>query len=387
MDGNRFDFHKLYLGRFRRDKLNAGLTVGIFCVIVLVLTAADFWQGDRLFSETENRVLASKPKPSPASVLDGSYMEDYETYVTDQFVGRDKWIGIKTGTDIMLQKREINGVYLGRDGYLIEKHETQDYPAEVTERKLELLETLTKRWDARVMLVPTADNILTDRMPAYAEYYDQYALLEKVRSRVGEERLIDVYPVLMEHSGEEIYYRTDHHWTSLGAWYGYRTWAEALGEEPQVAAEDMATVTEDFLGTLHAKINLPVEPDSIEYFPATTDLSVRLTYDLQTESSSYYEEDYLETKNKYGYFLDDNHAFIEIDTGLHNGRTLFVIKDSYANCMIPLLAMHYEKVYVVDLRYMNGKLFPFMERYEPEMGMDVLVLYNCIHFLEEFRYW
>ncbi|MCM1112351.1 MAG: DHHW family protein [Muribaculum sp.] len=384
---DRLGKRQAYLGQFRRDKLNAGLTVGIFCVIVLVLTAADLMQSDRLFSETENRLLASRPEPSVGRVLDGSFMEAYETYVTDQFVERDKWIGIKTGTDLLLQKREINGVYLGRDGYLIEKHDPRDYPAETVRRKLELLETLTKRWDARVMLVPTADNVLTDRMPPYAEFYDQRAFLEEVRSRVGEARLIDVYPVLLEHSGEEIYYRTDHHWTSLGAWYGYRTWAEAMGEIPQVSPQDAVTVAEDFLGTLHARLNFPVEPDRIEYFPATTERPVRLLYDMQTETDSCYEEKYLAAKNKYGYFLDDNHAFIEMDTSLRNGRTLFVLKDSYANCMIPLLAMHYEKIYVVDLRYLNGKLFPFMECYEPETGMDVLVLYNCIHFLEEFRYW
>ena len=63
-----------------------------------------------------------------------------------------------------------------------------------------------------------------------------------------------------------------------------------------------------------------------------------------------------------------------------------MIKDSYANCLIPLLTAHYERIYVMDLRYFNGRLFQFMEKYEPETGMDVLVLYNCIHFLEEFAY-
>ena len=363
------------------------MTTGLICAILLAFTVTDLFKDDRIFSETENRLLAQKPEFSRESVFDGSFMEKYDSYVTDQFVGRDKWINVKTRADVAMQRHEVNGVYLGSDGYLIEQHLEADYPDELVEKKLTLLKNLVERWDAKVMLVPTADNILMDKLPAYAEYYDQSALLESVREQVGEEHYIDVYNTLWEHRGEEIYYRTDHHWTSLGAYYGYQTWRAATEQKRRIFHAEAKTVSEDFLGTLHSKINLPVSPDTIEYYPVTELLKVQLTYDLQTKSDSFYEESYLETKNQYGYFLDDNHAFIEIDTGYHNGKTLFVIKDSYANCMIPLLAFHYEKVYVVDLRYMNGKLFPFMESYEPEDGMDVLVLYNCVHFLEEFNYW
>lgn len=367
---------------------NAALTTGLICAILLTFTAADLLKEDRLFSETENRVLAQKPELSRESVLDGSFMEKYDTYVTDQFVSRDRWIEVKTRSDIALQKREVNGVYLGKDDYLIERHAEADFSEELIEQKLTLLGDLSERWDARVMLVPTADNILTDKLPAYADYFDQGAFLDSVKEQVGEDWYIDVYSVLREHRDEEIYYRTDHHWTSRGACYGYQAWAASMGEVPRVySAKTAEKVSETFLGALHSKLNLPVTPDTIEYYPITDLLPVRLTYDMQKERDSFYEESYLGTKNQYGYFLDDNHAFIEIDTGYHNGKTLFVIKDSYANCMIPLLAFHYETIYVADLRYMNGKLFPFMESYEPEDGMDVLVLYNCVHFLKDFKYW
>ena len=112
-----------------------------------------------------------------------------------------------------------------------------------------------------------------------------------------------------------------------------------------------------------------------------------MTYDLKKTSDTCYEWSHLDTRNKYAFFLDDNHALVEIDTGSQEGGTLFVVKDSYANCLVPLLAAHYEKIYVMDLRYFNGRLFTFMESCLPEEGeMDVLLLYNCIHFLEEFKY-
>ncbi len=374
--------------RMDRDKFHAFLTVGVICVILLAFTVADFLNEDRLYSEKEKRVLASKPKLSQESLLNGSFMEDYEEYVTDQFVARDKWIGIKTSVDLALQKQEINGVYLCEDDYLIEKHEEADYPSELVEEKLALLEPLVERWDAKVMLVPTADNIMKHKLPKHAEYFDQAAFLEKVAARVGEEHYVDVYSMLLEHRDEELYYRTDHHWNSRGAYYGYRAWEAAMGYPAiNYKLDSMETVSENFLGTLYSKVNISVKPDTITYFPSTDRLPKSITYDMTTRSNTYYETKYLDTMNQYGFFLDDNHAFVEIDTGISNGKTLFLIKDSYANCMIPLLAVQYDKIYVVDLRYMNGKLFPFMESLEPENGMDVLVLYNCVHFLEEFKYW
>ncbi len=369
------------------EKRNALVTVSLILGIILMLTIGDFISEDRLFSETENRILASKPAFSAEALFGGDYTEKFETYVTDQFVSRDKWIRIKTYTDVILQKQEINGVYLGADGYLLEQHLPKNYTVAQETKKIDLLEVLVERWNAMVMLVPTADNILTDKMPAYAPYYDETRLLSQVEERIGEERCVDVYTMLEEHAGEEIYYRTDHHWTSLGAYYGYLAWAEAMGIPAEgYGKEGLETVTKDFLGTLHSKVNLEMQGEPIQYFPATVSRPMTVTYDLRNTSDSCYEKSHLDTKNKYAFFLDDNHAFVEIDTEYHNGKVLFVIKDSYANCFVPLLIPHYEKIYVMDLRYFNGKLFEFMEKYEPEEGMDVLVLYNCIHFLEEFVY-
>lgn len=370
------------------EKRNAILTAGIICAILLTFAAADLFHADRLYSETENRMLASRPELTEESVKSGKYSREYEAYVTDQFINRDKWIAVKTGMDILLQKKDMKGVYLGKDGFLIEQHLPQDYTHIQETKKIALLEKLVRDWNAKAMLVPTADNVLKDKLPLNASYYDQAAFLAEVEQQIGSRYFINVYGILKEHSQEEIYYRTDHHWTSLGAYYGYLAWAEAVGTAPKFYSTNrMRTASEDFLGTLHSRLNISMKGDSITYFPETVKRPVSVTYDFDKTVSSYYEESYLETKNKYGFFLDGNHALVEIDTSYRNGKTLFVIKDSYANSLIPLLTPHYEKIYVVDLRYFNGSLYDFMDRCEPEKGMDVLVLYNCIHFLEEFQYY
>ncbi len=369
------------------EKRNTLLTIWMICAVILVFTVTDVFNETRTFSDTENRILAAKPEFTWDELFYGDYTKDYEDYVTDQFVSRDVWIGIKTNADIALQKKEINGVFLGEDDYLIEVHKPEDYTEELEDKKLAALKKLVDTWEAKVMLVPTADNILTDKLPLFATYYNESAFLEKVKKEVGTDNYVDVYSVLKEHAEEEIYYRTDHHWTSLGAYYGLQAWAASVNRYPYpYSLGDMVAVSDDFEGTLHSRINIDVKKDTIYCFPETKVRPIKVTYDNTVVRDSLYEESYLETKNQYGYFLDDNHALVEIDTEYKNGRTLFVIKDSYANCMIPLLTTHYEKIYVLDLRYYNGRLFELMEKYEPEDGMDVLVLYNCIHFLEDFRY-
>lgn len=370
------------------EKRNAILTIGIICGIILAFTAADYVSGDRLYSETENRMLAMKPTFTKEALFSGEYTSDYEEYVTDQFISRDKWTGIKNRADILMQKKSINGVYLGRDGYLLERHNPDDYSTQLEGSKIALLKKLVDRWNAKVMLVPTADNILTDKLPANAAYHDQRSFLQWVKRQIGQRNYVDVYAALMEHREEEIYYRTDHHWTSLGAYYGYLAWVEKAVRLPNsYDTESLVTVSENFQGTLQSRINLPAGTDRIQYFLATASRPVEVTYDYGRTTNSLYEEKYLETKNQYGFFLDDNHAFVEIQTDYQNGKTLFLIKDSYANSLIPLLTQNFETIYVVDLRYFNGKLFDFMEDYEPDNGMDVLVLYNCIHFLEDFQYY
>lgn len=145
------------------------------------------------------------------------------------------------------------------------------------------LTKLVNHWDAKVMLVPTADNILTDKLPAFAPYYDEERLLTKVRNSIGEEHYIDVYHALQEHAQEPIYYRTDHHWTSLGAYYGFLAWADSVGRFPYpYDVNGMKTVSENFQGTLQSRINVDWTKDSIQYFPETEKKAVSVTYDLRT---------------------------------------------------------------------------------------------------------
>ena len=382
----------------KKSKISAIMTLLLLGGILVGLTILDMVTPDRKFSSYENRILASRPAFSFESLFNGSYTADYETYVTDQFVYRDGWITWKTATDVVLGKTEVGGVYLATDKTLIEQHLPEEIDEADVEKCLELLVKLEK-WQEeaggrfRVMLIPTADNILTDRLPAYAAYYDQQDIQNRLRSLLNDSNVINVTDTLLEHKSEKIYYGTDHHWTTRGAYYGYLVWTESMGMTE--VSYNVEWVSESFLGTLHSAVGLSVEPDVIEaYQPKSLKEGGRgmlVYYDFAEEPvDSPYAPSHLETKNQYAYFLDDNHPFIRIETGTVDpaaaGKSLFVIKDSYANCMIPFLTEHYETVYVLDLRYYNASLFSLLKDCKEEKEMDILVLYNVIHFIEDFRY-
>lgn len=376
------------------EKKHAVVTVVFWCGILIAFLAAGLLGKDRLYSEKERRVLAQKPALNTSALLDGSYKDAYEEYAADQFPGRDKWLSLKTDSEVLLGKRAINGIYLGEDGYLFEQHLPWKTDTDLIDQRLTQLKELSDKYHAKAMLVPTADQILTDKLPAGAPVYDQSDLIRQAKDRLGEQNVIDPTEDLKARKEESIYYRTDHHWTTLGAYYGYLSWKAKTGSVGAVhfLPEQFICVSDTFCGTLGSRINLSGWEETYEltdrifYAPQTQYRPVEITYDLKEKRDSLYEEKYLETGNQYGFFLDDNHAIAEIETGYHNGRQLFLIKDSYANCLIPFLTVHYEKITAVDLRYYNGSLFSLIEQKKTPM-MDVLVLYNCIHFIEEFRYY
>lgn len=373
------------------------VTVCFFGLLLFLTAGFDLLKKDRFFSETENRILAGKPDFQIKEFLGGSFSRDYEEYISDQFLFRDKWILLKTYTDLGLRKKEINGVYYVFPDTLLEKHagKNLERQAEEARRRLkEFADWCEGKYRLSVMLVPTADEIYKERLPKFAPYFNQEVYLNQVKedlNNVNGAIFVDISEQLKEHRAEEVFYRTDHHWTTLGAFYGYRTWKDEVlkRSENTVSKADLEnykriTVTKDFLGTLHSKINIPIEPDKMEVFLPKKEQQNEIYYDFKKEAvAGFYEERFLKKKDKYSLFFGGNHDFIEIRTENKEKRNILVIKDSYANCFIPFLAEDYAAIYVADFRYYKGDTEDIAEKYEID---DILVLYNVVHFAEEFRY-
>lgn len=369
-------------------RINSIITTLIFIVIVAALSIMSIMKPDRNFSSNENRYLAQKPEFSAKSLFDGSYTSDYEEYVTDQFVFRDGFISMKTVCEIFSGKKDVNGVFIADDGYLIEAHPDSEIDSELCMRNADrMIDFVNEMKNAdgmnsvSIMIVPTAVIILEDKLPAYSTTFDQNGLIDYISEGTGDS-FVDVRPVLSTNSDEYIYYKTDHHWTTLGAYLAYEEWAVKNGMVPLMEEEfDIRTVADDFLGTLYSKINFSLSKDTITVYNAPEEYSYNVDYNMgQLQTDTLYNEEALDTKDKYSYFLNGNNAVVDIKANVDNDRKLLIIKDSYAHCFAPFAANHFEETVIIDLRYLKKPVKTIVEEY----GItDILVLYNAVHFAQD----
>ncbi len=357
----------------------------IFCAVIAGLTAASMLNPVRERSETENRDLAQMPTFSLESLFKGDFTSDYETFITDQFVARDAWIAVKTYAELALGKRDSNNVYFADDGYYIEKFTPDETQVDTNIAYIaEFLSHVKDKYNTRVMIAPTSSLVLADKLPANAPNWDQNGMLDRLAS-LG--NFVDTRDILLEHKDEYIYYRTDHHWTTQGAYYAYLELAESLGFEALAPEELVETVlSEDFLGTTIAKLGISANEDTMIKLESKNQPTVSLDYNMGLkQTDTLYDESKLETRDKYGYFLGGNDPIIDITTSVDNGKTLLMVKDSYAHCMIPLLVNHYERIILIDLRHFNAGVETYIEMLEADGAKidDVVVLYNASGFADD----
>ena len=369
-----------------RRRIHSSGPMGLLLLIYLgTMALANLLTPVQAFSETENRVLQEQPNFSLRTLLSGRFTSDYERYASDQIALRNLWIGIKTDADRALGKRESNGVFLGKGGYLMERY-TSPPDAQVIERgqALQAFHQATPELAKVMMLVPTAAAFFPDKLPAYAPVGDQLMDLERMREVLPDGiRLADAYSALYPERSRAIFYQTDHHWTAKGAYCAYRELGAYLGFVPQ--AEDsfrIQSVTDDFYGSLHAKSGFRHLPaDQIPLYMPKEESALTVLYEEEGRvTSTLYEMPRLQEKDKYAVFLDGNHALLRIMTDGPPEKKLLVVKDSYANSLIPFLTGHYGEIDVVDLRYYSESLLSLVR----ERGFqDMLILYNSKTFFED----
>ena len=226
------------------------------------------------------------------------------------------------------------------------------------------------------ILVPMAAQVLTDKLPAHAPVTDYTAILQ-VLTDAGVDTT-DVLSALAAHSSENIYYRTDHHWTSLGAYYAYCAWR---GIEPTAGEWTQEVLCDDFYGTTWNKVPLPTVPaEEITAWYKHINRSVSYN-NGQYETDSIYERKYLSGSDQYAVFLNSNQAQTVIEGSGKSGK-LLLIKDSYGNTFSQFPVEDYAEVHVLDLRFFKGGV----TEYAKENGItDTLVLYGTQSFVKDTR--
>lgn len=353
------------------------LTVCVLCAGILSLSACLLIMPKKEFSENENRYLEKMPELSVKTVLGGEYTESLGDWLADHFPMRDFFMSLKTGAEMAGGRREINHIYIAKDDYLIEPYAEPQNTERIVDTLVRFYEKI-KENDVAVslMLVPTAVTVYGDRLPAYAPSSDQMKTAREIYDATGIPA-VDCSEKLLAASEEQLYYRTDHHWTTAGAYCGYLAYCEEKGISPVPReALDPSTVTDEFAGTLYSKVNdYSHKKDEITIFTNPADELVVTYPDTEEVSDSLYNFDYLSQKDKYSMFLNNIHPLVEIENKkAASDAVLMLIKDSYANSMVPFLAHHYKKIYVFDTRYYKEGPSAFLA--EHGEVTDVLLLYN-----------
>lgn len=404
------------------------LTVSLITAFILCFSVWCLVAPKQTFSENENRALASWPVYSFTALKDGSYMSGIQTYLSDHFPLRDPFMTLKTKYEMLTGREEINDIYLAKDGYYIEAYKTPKQQKKIITQFQKLQDAITTdaKQNVRVMLVPTAISTYNAKLPGSAPdrgVLRQVDTMNEIYAALPNMQKVDAWSALQAAAAQEagnagnaqsmagteaagntrssgnadgaqpvagaeaagsdtaaatgLYYHTDHHWTTHGAYVGYQAYCGAAGLSPIPEADFQTTcVTTDFHGTIFSKLHDSTVPgDAITLYENPANQLTVSYPDTGEVTDTLYNRDYLAQKDKYSMFLNNLHPLVEITNATADSdRQLVLIKDSYANSMVPFLVNHYQKIYVFDTRYYRFGPSSFINEH-PEVT-DVLLLYN-----------
>lgn len=362
-------------------KVSDKIQIIIFMAMTIGFMIFMFVVPDKDFSEQENRVLSGAPSVSVEGLKTAQFMKDLESYLTDQFPMRDSWISMKSYAERIIGKTENNGTFFCKDDTLISKFNEPD--KELLDTNIEAVNAFADSIDVPVYfsLIPGAVSVWKEKLPANAQNCDQKELIKNIYSRVNSDT-VDNYKVLDAHDDEYIYYRTDHHWTSLGAYYGYTAVANALGLDVKDISEyTKETVSKDFYGTIYSSSGVRwVKPDEMDIYVSSDNKKVENVVGENYTEGVFYNYEKLEIKDKYTFFFGGNAPLIKITSECDNGKKLLVIRDSYSDCEIPFLTEHYSEIYMMDLRYYKFGVKSFVENNNID---EILINYSMANFSED----
>ena len=369
-----------------------GLLCLLFCAAVALFSMLFVLLPGSAFSETENRTLKQRPDFSADALFSGEYAEEINDYFADQFPLRNFFVRLKGASELALLKQENNGVLYHRQQLAVKEfdayrsridicEDTDRIILDSTKAQLGALNSFAEQLDIpMVTLVPPRTVDVAD--PQF--FYDRpdgdllfTQLEETLIPKAGYIDLLELYRSKAA-AGESVYYRTDHHWTTLGAYAAYCEIMRALGKEDGILPKAQFEIEEipDFSGTTAARAGIPwYEKDVLELWHLPDDGEYTVVADSEN-IGGFYRRDYLNGSDKYAVFLDGTHNLTTVAKESEQRETLLIAKDSFANCLIPFLARHYDIV-AVNLHACTD-LSALIETYAPDALLIVCNAENLI---------
>ena len=321
-----------------------GIILIIFSLSAVIILGSFVWIFQKSgFSENENRILAGAPEFSSDSLISGKFTQGLAEFISDSFPFREKLIELRSSLEKILKKNEVNGVLIGKSGVLAERSELSRDKLQNLKETEKAINLISENFEhdgikSTVAVVPFAAEIHKEYLPS---------LFSVESLKIDTKNTVYLRDALDGKDG--IWFNTDHHWTAYGAYLAYVSLGDTLGYTPYgIEKFTKVTVSNDFYGTMYSKSGLySTPPDSITL----------LRYD---GDEKFYDMSALEKKDKYAVFLGGNQAHLSIGSDEEKPR-LLIIKDSYANAIVPFLALHFE-LEIVDPRYFSGDIYEIAEK-------------------------
>lgn len=335
------------------------------------------------YSSSEKRYLQKFPETSVDTILSGKFGSEFESYFADHFPMRNTWVGMNAYYNLGTGINGQSGVYHCADGYLINKPVSKDNKIRKNVGVLADFKKNIGDVPMTVMFAPSTGYIAADMLPLIHDSYNDDIYFEETAKTLGENgvKFVDLRESFKQKyaQGEQLYYRTDHHWTTDGAYAGYVKLCESLGVEPVKKDIFKKTSYADFYGTTYSTSGFWLtNPDRINVYdnPENSDKNIKLIISedgKQNEYGSMYFYSHIGEDDKYPVFLDGNHAYTEIQNSNAKGGTILVIKDSFSHSLAPFLAENYSRVILVDPRYYKQSVSALVKKEKPE---QVIALYG-----------
>lgn len=335
---------------------------------------------DRKNSVLENRPLQQFPQFSVANIVSGKIFDQWDDWFTDQFVFRDQYMHLGYLLKKGMGMKEINEVYLAKDRLI---QASNPYDEQIVNENLNAILTFMEHnaLNTSVMIVPTSAIVNESALPKNAPHTTMDSLFDAMNLQFsGSAKIIDVRKEMADHQKEDLYYKTDHHWTSLGAYYAFSQFALANNITTSLEQFDKMPVSRNFQGTLSSKTGDPFLKDQIDLYVYKQMPDYIMTRDGKDGKRTMYNESALDQKDQYQVFTGTNVGVLQIEMDNDSDRRLIVFKDSYANTFLQFLIPYYRTITVVDPRYYYEDLTILLRQALPT---DALFLYNYDNFVSD----
>ena len=354
-----------------------------FCAFLAVTSVLFFLLPKSDFSELEKRYLEEAPELSLESLLQGEFGKDVEKYFADHLPGRDFFVGLGAYFDLLTGRQVTKDIYVTKDGSLVESPVKWDQAQ--AEKNISSVLALAEQIGRQVdlMVVPSSGWALQNRILGISNPYNDQELIEKLYEMTDSSiNCLDMLSLFAAQPDRStLYYRTDHHWTSLGAYTAYSAYMAEKGRFCPAADAFTVTTASGFRGSNYSRAALWLtKGEEVQMWHYSQNLLVTTEKADQVHQGVFYPER-LNEADMYTVFLDGNHPLVTIhNPDLAGSGSILVIRDSYANCLGTLLANSYETVVLVDLRYYKQSV---AELYAQGGFDDVLVCYSLDNFMTD----